>query len=189
MNEIKIENIEDLVQMANQALGMNYLDVDYFNKVINSPVYYSWIIFSETNQPIAFLVAYKTSKQEIQNYLTDFSLSNQLDENTVCFDTMVVLPNERNKGIGKELIKNAISYFPKNSYIMYAWKNKKIINMESIARFFNFKVLKEYPKLWEEDCLANKFSCPAKEEGKCSCSTVVYYFSPIDKPLFLDSNK
>ena len=175
IKEITINDLKFLKEMSDIALGTDYLTLDYFEKVINSPLYFGWVVYSDAHIPVAFLIAYRTSRMEIQHYLKDYSIANQLTENTVCLDTMVVNPNYRYKGIGKRLIDNAMLKFPENSFIMYAWKSKVGINMERIAKYYNFKILKEYPDLWTEDCLANKFSCPSKDGDCCSCVTVVYY--------------
>jgi len=175
IKEITINDLNFLKELADSALGENYLNLDYFKNVISSPLYYGWTIYSYQQVPIAFLVAYKTTCLEIQEYLNDFSIGNKLSNDTICIDTMVVKPHFRKKGIGKMLVGNALSKFSKSSFIMYAWKNNEIINMSEIANLYRFTKLKEYANLWTKDCLDNQFFCPSKKNNTCVCSTVVYY--------------
>ncbi len=177
IKKITINDLKYIKELADHAFGSNYLNLNYFNKVLNSSLYYSWIIHNKANIPIAFLVAYKTSKQEIASYLDDKSIKLQVNDNTICLDTMVVNPRFRKQGIGKKLIENAMNQLFESSYIMYAWKNGKTINMEGIANEFNFKIIKEYKQLWKKDCLDNKFQCPSKKINTCNCTTIVYYKS------------
>ncbi|MCT4579780.1 MAG: GNAT family N-acetyltransferase [Flavobacteriales bacterium] len=170
--------IDELVLLAAPHLGEGYLNHDYFDQVIVSQQYDGWCLINENHELIAFLVFYRTSPDEVVNRVGDDSIKNALNDKIVCMDTMVVASSYRKKGVGRFLIKRAIDHFQgEYGFIMYAWKQKKQINMERIAHYFHFKVLGEYSDLWKEDCEQGLFKCPSKqqEEQQCHCATILYY--------------
>jgi len=180
---IEQKHISALISLSNRGLGKGYLTEAYFNRVLNHNNYYGWVVLNEEESVVAFLIAYQTSTPEIIHKLNDDSLSSFFNQTTICLDTMVVDSKFRNKGLGKRLIQNALTYFssPTVGFIMYAWKTKGKTNMQRIAHFFNFKQLKEYPDLWKKDCLNNLFVCPEKANNTCNCTTIIYYLHHYSK--------
>ncbi len=167
--------IPELIQLSKKSLGEGYLTIDYFKKVVFSERYYSWKIVDEKNGLIAFLVAYKTSFEEVYEKTGNRNVTEKMEIPLYCLDTMVVETSYRRKGLGKRLINEAIQSLGEGShYIMYTWKQGEKINMQGIAEFFQFYPLKEYNGFWEKGCVNGEFKCPAKIE-KCVCSMVLYY--------------
>jgi predicted GNAT family acetyltransferase len=175
--KIQKEWIKDLILLSNECLGKGYLTASYFNKVIINECYEGYCIV-DGEKLIAFFVYYKTDHRKIIKNLNDKSLNLVLDKNIICIDTIVVSSEYRKLGIGKSLIYKVIKNNKKNyGFVIHAWKYKEVINMEGVANYFSFSLIKEYPDLWKNDCQNNSFICPVKNEEdlKCNCSCALFY--------------
>lgn len=169
--------IGDLVLLSDSALGNGYLTFNYFENVIKSFNYSGFCVFYN-DRVIAFLICYRTTRKEVLERLNDSDLYSKLDEHIFCLDTMVVTDKFRSQGIGKMLIDLVITDYKKEAgFIMYAWKQKGIINMQKIADNFLFSKLKEYQEFWKKDCENNLFRCPVNtiNSQTCQCSCVLFY--------------
>jgi GNAT superfamily N-acetyltransferase len=169
--------VSELIELADSSLGEGYLNESYFNLTFNSSKYEGWAVMNDSDESIAFLVVYLSSNKEVIEKVNDESIKGKLDNQIVCIDTIVVHPNYRKKGIGKILLNKAIQkYNKKYAFVMCAWSQKGLISIQSLANYYNFKELKEYPDLWRFDCEEGDFNCPAKVSDKaCCCSMVLYY--------------
>ena len=174
---IREDWIEELVDLSDLHLGKGYLTKEYFIDVINNELYEGVSAF-EGKKLIAFLIYYTTNRSQVIDKLEDKSLSAIIDSEIICFDTMVVALTHRKQGVGKKLINSIITNKKKKvGFIMYTWKQDGIINMKSIAEYFQFNQIKEYPDLWKYECENNSFNCPVKTKDNtfCLCSCMLYY--------------
>ncbi len=174
VQNISEEDIFNLINLSNQNFGDGYLTFEYFKEVKDSEKYYSWKLVS-ANEVIGFLVVYKTSPYEVEEKIKDIEVVKNIMSPLYCIDTIVVKTTFKRKGFGKQLINRAINSFEKSShYVMYAWQHGEKINIQRIAKCFQFNKLLFYKGYWEEECMKGDFRCPAKKDS-CVCSMVLYY--------------
>ena len=177
--------ISELIKLAKPNFGKGYLNKKYFSLVFNSSKYDGWIVLNESDQLIGFLVVYLSSAIEVMNKVHDNSIVNEIDHQVICIDTIVIHSDYRKKGIGRLLLNKGLQNYNKNNgFVMYAWSQKGVVSLQSLANYYEFKKVKEYPGLWRLNCEKELFICPAKGNSKdCCCSAVLYSLKQIRRHI------
>jgi GNAT superfamily N-acetyltransferase len=93
--------------------------------------------------------------------------------------TIAVDPKHHGKGIGTKLFKSAhekCSDSNTNAIVVPAWKQRDVINIQSILKNKGYTLLTEVPGFWKYDCEKKLFKCPSKKtDGPCVCSLAIFW--------------
>ncbi len=181
--EMATNHMQHVFNIADCQLGKGYVSADLLGEaIVNNEKYIAKVaIDNENNKVVGFYIVQLVKKQEVNEIILNnpevASRIARSSELTGLIKTVAVDKNYQGRGVGMNLIKDAISELQnKNIHTIFtiAWKSKYGTNLKGILMRLDFKEIIEIPEYWKESSIKENFECPVCRKPPCSCSAVIY---------------
>lgn len=180
---LKESDIDQAIVISDKELGTNYITSIFLQKLIH---YQNTLLigaFNKKSEIIGYGYCIIYSKKEFQTSLHPSQLKmlpNILinSEKIGVTNTISIQKEYKNKGIGSAIFNQFLLFFKANSVktiSAFAWKNKNVVNMESIFKKYNFSILQKTSNFWFQESIDKNYNCPACKNPPCTCEAIIYF--------------
>ncbi|MDG1476980.1 MAG: GNAT family N-acetyltransferase [Vicingaceae bacterium] len=176
---LKEYHFDQVLEISNQTLGLNYLSSEYLRQYLNSDKNLAYVII-EKGLVIGFSSITILTPAQLKSIVLKenkwfYNLSKNHKRIALRKQT-IVNPNYINKGYGTKLVELSTKEVEKKTSFQLStvWINQKSEIMESLLAKNGFENVKLIQQYWKEDSLKNNYNCPECGVPPCLCSTKVY---------------
>lgn len=182
INPSDINSLKQAKKIYDIGLGENYIpSEDLLSYASHPEKYISLGSYSSDGELLGVILANRLDEKEREKYNLTFQ-QNSVDIMLPAYTTgliksVAVKQEYRQKGIGAELIKEAIERLKDMScelILAVAWASGKPGSSPKILEKLSFKNILGVEEYWKEDSLKEGYSCPNCGKPPCRCKALFY---------------
>lgn len=176
--EFTLEDLSQALQLINQRLGENFYTFELLQSYSTDSSKLLLMAFFENRLCGVFTGEVVLKSEENQLTKTVFAKS-KMPQDVAILQSLVVHNEMENIGIGKSLIKKAVSIFKKQGIDQMGgtvWEQSGSF-MPKLLLSLGFRKISFVPNYWYESSKERNFSCPNCGLPPCSCTAVVYAYN------------
>ena len=173
-------NINQLLFIANQTLGNNFITTTHFEDFITQP-HKNCYIAVLNNEILGFITTELCNATQLQESLLkkhEEPLFTNPTATIGIIQQVAVNPKHLRKGIATSLLKHAITQLKLNSDSLFciSWKKGAITPMSNLLLKNNFTLYQTIPNYWYTDSLTQLYNCAICGNPPCKCSAEFYVY-------------
>lgn len=171
---LKKKHLQSVVEISNQALGIDYLTYSYFESFLTQNNKHGFVV-TDKQKVIAFITNVTCSSEDLKQYI----LSDSIQINTEATDKvgiikqLVVKEGYQQKGIATQLIKHYLTNISASFYLYIAWKKEHFTPINQLMNKNGFNPILTIPKYWKKDSIEKNYNCPTCG-NPCICDAIIY---------------
>jgi ribosomal protein S18 acetylase RimI-like enzyme len=169
-------HLNQLLLLANQAFGENFITQQELETYINHPNKYLFVT-TISDEIAGFITAEICNKNELQNNLLQPIDLPKNTTNIGWIKQVAVHPNYFRKGIANKLLKTTITTLKPfcDTLFCISWKKGEQTPMSNLLLKINFSLHQTIPNYWYTDSLTQQYSCSICGSPPCKCSAELFF--------------
>lgn len=177
--KIEIANkshIKQLLLLANQALGNNFITKQELATYFNNPKRYLLVAIIN-NEVVGFITAEICNKTELLNKVLQLIDLPKNITNIGWIKQVAVHPNYFRKGIANKLLKTTTTTLNPfcDTQFCISWVKGTVTPMSNLLLKNNFTLHQTIPNYWYNDSLTKQYNCDICGTPPCKCSAELYF--------------